>query len=171
MKTLLLLRHAKSSWDDPALDDHDRPLNQRGYLEAPYVGDFLKAQDWIPDLIISSTALRARHTAELVARACGYSDKLVLEHGLYGASAQFFSQLIKPLPSNLNYVLLVGHNPDIEELILALCAEHVNISTATLAKIDLPIDLWSDYAKVGGRDKKAALAGIWQGKRLAVSSP
>jgi len=166
MKTLLLLRHAKSSWDDPALDDHDRPLNQRGYLEAPRVGGFLKEKGWIPDLIISSTALRARHTAELVARACGYSDKLSLEPGLYGASLHFFSQLLKPLAPRLACVLLVGHNPDMEELIHALCSQRATISTATLAKIDLPIENWSEYAKVGGHDKKASLAGVWQGKHL-----
>ena len=168
MKTLFLLRHAKSSWDDSTLDDHDRPLNQRGYLEAPRVGGFLKQKGWIPGLVISSSALRAKDTAELVIRACGYDGQLLVEPGLYGASLQFFGKLIKSTPDRLNSLLLVGHNPDMEELIQALTRQRAVMSTATLAKLDLPLEDWADIGQVGSRDKKADLKGTWQGKHLSA---
>ena len=80
MKTLLLLRHAKSSWNEQDLPDHDRPLNKRSQKDAPRMGKLLKDEDLIPDLIISSTAVRAKKTAGLVAKACKYKRKIVLKH-------------------------------------------------------------------------------------------
>ena len=82
MKTLLILRHAKSSWKEQDLPDHDRPLNKRGKNDAPRMGKLLKDEDLIPDLIMSSTAVRAKKTAELVAKACKYKGKIVLNHSL-----------------------------------------------------------------------------------------
>jgi phosphohistidine phosphatase len=72
MKSVLILRHAKSSWKDPDLPDHDRPLNKRGKHDAPLMGRLLKREDLVPDVIISSTAMRARATAEAVAKGSGY---------------------------------------------------------------------------------------------------
>ncbi len=166
MKTILFLRHAKSNWDDPALDDHDRPLNKRGYQEAPLVGSLLAEKNLMPDLIISSTALRAKDTAELVARAAKFEGKITLEPGLYGAEPQVYGQIIKNLPDKLNCVMLVGHNPDLEEIVHALCGEHLSIATATLVQVDLPLAHWSDYAELGHHGKKASLAGTWQAKQL-----
>ena len=79
MKTLLILRHAKSSWNNLDLPDYDRPLNKRGKRDAPRMGDFLRHQDLVPDLIISSTAKRAKKTAKLFAKAVGYKEKISLE--------------------------------------------------------------------------------------------
>jgi phosphohistidine phosphatase len=84
MKTLLIMRHAKSSWKDPDLPDHDRPLNKRGKHDAPSMGKLLKDEDLIPDLIISSTAARAKKTAELVAKACKYKGEISLNQSLWG---------------------------------------------------------------------------------------
>ena len=84
MKTLLILRHAKSSWKEQDLQDHDRLLNKRGKNDAPRMGKLLKDENLIPDLIMSSTAVRAKKTAELVAKACKYKGKIVLNHSLYG---------------------------------------------------------------------------------------
>ena len=78
MKTLLLLRHAKSSWSDPTLPDHDRPLNKRGIHDAPRMGKLLRHEHLMPDLILSSTAVRAKKTAELVAKACKYKGEIAL---------------------------------------------------------------------------------------------
>jgi phosphohistidine phosphatase len=83
MKTLLILRHAKSSWKEQDLLDRDRPLNKRGKNDTPRMGKLLKDEDLIPDLIM--TAVRAKKTAELVAKACKYKGKIVLDHSLYGA--------------------------------------------------------------------------------------
>lgn len=166
MKTLLLLRHAKSSWDDPAQDDHDRPLNQRGYMEAPRIGCFILEKGLVPDLIIASTARRAKDTADLVLRACGYPGDLKLEPGLYGAEFRIFTQLIQALPEKAACVLLVGHNPDIEDLIHRLTGEHVAVATATLAQIKLPLENWRDIDQIDSHKNKAELAGLWQAKKL-----
>ena len=85
MKTLLILRHAKSSWNNLDLPDYDRPLNKRGKRDAPRMGDFLRHQDLVPDLIISSTAKRAKKTAKLFAKAVGYKEKISLETSFYHA--------------------------------------------------------------------------------------
>ena len=85
MKTLLILRHAKSSWKDASLADHDRPLNKRGKRDAPRMGRLLQEQDLVPDRIISSTAKRARNTAKAVAKACNCKDKVELTSEFYHA--------------------------------------------------------------------------------------
>ena len=83
MKTLLLLRHAKSSWDQPEMKDHDRPLNKRGKKEAPKVGKYLKDNNLVPDLILSSTARRAHDTAQAVAEESGFDKPIELNQDLY----------------------------------------------------------------------------------------
>ena len=102
MKTLLILRHAKSSWKHPELSDHDRPLNKRGRHDAPLIGHLLKEKGLVPDLIISSTAVRAKDTALVV-----------------GASPDVYIQAISDVAGDNNYstLLVVGHNPGLEELI------------------------------------------------------
>ena len=87
MKTLLLLRHAKSSWKDESLTDHDRPLNKRGKKTAPLMGHLLREKNLVPDLVVSSTAVRARSTAEAAAEACGYPGEITLTDELYLATA------------------------------------------------------------------------------------
>ena len=166
MKTLLLLRHAKSSWDDPSQDDHDRPLNQRGYLEAPRIGSLIQEKGLVPDLAIASTARRAKDTADLVLRACGYAGDLKLEPGLYGADYKLFTQLIQALPEKAACVLLVGHNPDIEDLIQRLTGERIAIATATLAQVRLPLETWRDIGQIDSHKNKADLAGLWQARKL-----
>src|SRR5688500_2653227 len=88
MKTLLILRHAKSSWDDASLDDHERPLNARGRRDAPRMGDLLRDELLVPDLIITSDAVRAHTTALAVAEAAGYIGPIVVEPRLYHASPE-----------------------------------------------------------------------------------
>ncbi len=83
MKSVLLHRHAKSSWKHPDLNDQDRPLNKRGKRDAPIMGRLLKRKDLVPDIIISSTAIRARSTAEAVAKASGYKGEIILNKSLY----------------------------------------------------------------------------------------
>ena len=86
MKTLLVLRHAKSSWDDTALDDHERPLNERGRRDGPRMGELVREHRLTPDIIISSDAVRARRTAEAVAKATRYAGEVRLDRLLYLAS-------------------------------------------------------------------------------------
>ena len=117
MKTLLILRHAKSSWKNNALSDHDRPLNPRGQRDAPNVGKRLRNEDLIPDAILSSTAKRACQTAEAVAQESGCAGELQLSGELYGGGPEAYLEAIRNLPSAVDCALVVGHNPDLEELV------------------------------------------------------
>ena len=144
MKTLLLLRHAKSSWDQPGLHDHDRPLNKRGKNEAPRVGKFLKDNDLLPDLVLSSTARRARDTAQAVVEESGFSGQIDLYQDLYLSDTACYMDILRCLPDEANRVLVVGHNPDLEELLTLLTDVSQHLTTATLVQIDLPITSWQE---------------------------
>lgn len=144
MRTLLLLRHAKSSWNQPELNDHDRPLNKRGKKEAPKVGKFLKESDLIPDLILSSTARRARDTAQAVADESGYPGEIEFTQDLYLSDTDCYLDLLQRLPDTINRVLVVGHNPDMDELLTLLTDVNEHMATAALAHIDLPISSWNE---------------------------
>jgi len=144
MKTLLLLRHAKSSWKEPGLHDHDRPLNKRGKKEAPKVGIYLKDHDLVPDLILSSTARRAHDTAQAVHDESGFSGEINLYPDLYLSDTSCYLDILCYLPEDANRVLVVGHNPDLEELLTLLTDVTEHMATATLAQVDLPITSWQE---------------------------
>ena len=144
MRTLLVLRHAKSSWSDSGLDDHLRPLNDRGERDAPRVGELLRQQRLTPDLIISSDAVRARMTAEASARAAGYAGEIRLDHSLYLAAPDDILAVLRSAEENAGIVMVVGHNPGLERLVGQLTGEPAYLPTATLAQIVLPIDRWRD---------------------------
>jgi phosphohistidine phosphatase len=144
MKTLLLLRHAKSSWKHPGLHDHDRPLNKRGIKEAPKVGTYLKDHDLVPDLILSSTARRAQDTAKAVLEESGFSGEIDLYQDLYLSDTSCYLDILCCLPGDANRILVVGHNPDLEELLTLLTDSTEHLTTATLAQVDLPITSWQE---------------------------
>jgi phosphohistidine phosphatase len=144
MKTMLLLRHAKSSWKNPGLHDHDRPLNKRGLKEAPKVGTYLKDHDLVPDLILSSTARRARDTAQAVLETSGFSGDIDLYQDLYLSDTSCYLDILCCLPEDANRVLVVGHNPDLEELLTLLTDVSEPLTTASLAQVDLPITSWQE---------------------------
>jgi phosphohistidine phosphatase len=163
MKTLLLLRHAKSSWKEPGMDDHDRPLNDRGKRDAPKVGELILAQNLKPDRIVSSTAKRAKKTAEKVAVSCGYVDDVEFTRDLYLASLAGFRKVIRNIDDDCERLLLVGHNPGLEILLTAITGDEELLPTAALAEIELAVGKWSDFdSKASGR-----LAHIWRPKELA----
>ena len=157
MKTLLLLRHAKSSWKDGDLDDHDRPLNKRGKRDAPRMGQLLRDEGLLPDLIVASSARRARKTAEHVIQASGYRGETRITGDLYEAGADKLRQVVAGLPDSCNRALLVGHNPGLEELLGSLLGSYTPLTTAALAHLDLPIAAWSEIASA-----KATLQHLWQ---------
>jgi phosphohistidine phosphatase len=142
MKTLLLLRHAKSSWKQPELNDHDRPLNKRGKREAPKVGQYIKENDLVPELILCSTARRARDTAQAVIDEIGYEGDIELLSDLYLSDLACYLDVLKRLPDDINRVLVVGHNPDLDALLTLLTDVSQHLSTAALVQIDLPITNW-----------------------------
>jgi phosphohistidine phosphatase len=158
MKTLLVLRHAKSSWNDPALDDHERPLNKRGRRDGPRMGELLRQHGLIPELVISSDAVRARLTAEAVAKAARYTGKILLDKDLYAASPADILSVLRKIPANAEAVMIVGHNPGLEELVEQLTGEQQDFPTAALAQIVLPIDQWRDL-KLSTR---GTLVGHWR---------
>jgi phosphohistidine phosphatase len=165
MKTLLLSRHAKSSWKDPNLPDHDRPLNKRGKNDAPRMGRLLKDEDLIPDLIMSSTAARAKKTAEFVAKACKYKGKIVLDQSLYGAEPTGYLRILEELSDKHKAVLVVGHSPSVEETVEVLTGSRdVIMPTCALAHISLPIQNWAELNK---QKIKGKLLKIWRPKELS----
>src|SRR5688572_22674308 len=135
MKTLLVLRHAKSSWNDPALDDHERPLNERGRRDAPRMGELVREYGLIPDIVISSDAVRAQLTAEAVAEAARYAGEILLDQRLYIASPADILSLLRTVRENAETIMIVGHNPGLEELVEHLTGKCPDLPTATLAQI------------------------------------
>lgn len=117
-RQLLIMRHAKSSWDAPAASDIERPLNERGRRDAPRIGAWLAAKDLLPDLILSSPARRTRETTSLVGRAMGLREpRVVWDPSLYGAALPQLLAAIARLPRDASRVLLVAHNPGLEDLL------------------------------------------------------
>jgi phosphohistidine phosphatase len=159
MKTLLLLRHAKSSWSDESLEDHERPLNQRGKKEAPKMGQVLLENHLLPDLILSSDAKRCRRTVEKVAEAASYRGETILTGELYLATPVRFLQLLSKLTSQISSVLVVAHNPGLEEFAENLTGRYEPFTTAALAHIRLPeLTRWSDIDAT----TRGELIQIWQ---------
>lgn len=162
MKTLLLMRHAKSSWDNSELADFDRPLNGRGRQDAPRIGQLLAREDLTPDLIITSAARRAATTAELVALAAGYDGDIRYTRDLYLADADTYLELARETADNVSRLLLVGHNPDMAELVSQLAGHDEHMPTAALAHFRLAIDAWSELSDETG----AELVALWRPKEL-----
>ena len=162
MKSLLILRHAKSSWKHPELNDHDRPLNQRGKRDAPRMGELLQNEHLVPELIISSTAKRAFSTAKTVAKAAGYKGEITLNRSFYAAGPVAYIDVLRDLSNEYTRVLMVGHNPGLEQLVKMLTGEEHTMSTCSLVHVQLRINSWSEIEyKTRGK-----LLGIWHPRDL-----
>lgn len=162
MKTLLILRHAKSSWSNDALADHDRPLNARGERDAPRMGELILDRDLTPDLIISSTANRASTTATVVAETCGYQYDIVFDKALYLSGPPTVERILQQTSDRHQRVMIVGHNPDMEALVEALTGRYRRMPTAALAQVTIPIESWSELALNGEYD----LTNLWLPREL-----
>jgi phosphohistidine phosphatase len=163
MKTLLVLRHAKSSWDDTSLDDHERPLSARGERDAPRMGKLVREHRLTPDVILSSDAARAHLTAEAVGEAAGYTGKILLDNRLYHASPADIVDVLLTMPeTKAGTVMIVGHNPGLEQLVAELTGDEEDLPTAALAQILLPIDRWRDLDV----STRGTLVGLWRPKDL-----
>ncbi|WP_353661262.1 histidine phosphatase family protein [Hydrogenimonas sp. SS33] len=152
MKELFILRHAKSSWDDPALADFDRPLNHRGKEDAPLMGEHLKKLGIKPDLIVSSPAKRAKKTAKIVAEKIGYDvARIEWRDGIYEASPQSLLYLVCQLPDDAKRVMIVGHNPGLTMLANLLGDVAIdNIPTAGIVGIAFDAKSWDDACRMKG---------------------
>ena len=143
-KELFLVRHAKSSWDDPTISDHDRTLNERGYRNAPEMGRRLSDRRVSPDALISSTALRARTTAEIMAGSINYpKDRIVLDRALYHASATELQEYIGGLDDSHFSVMLFGHNPGMTSLVSHLFGLPIdNLPTCGVVHLQFNENTW-----------------------------
>jgi phosphohistidine phosphatase len=152
MKTVLLLRHAKSSWDHLGLSDRERPLNKRGKRQAPEMGKLIYAENLTPDLILSSPARRACKTAEAVAKNCGYDGEIEQIDDFYPGEPADYLRVLSELPDGVRRVMVVGHNPGLEELLWVLGGENRTLSTAALAQVELPLESWQELtASIRGK--------------------
>jgi phosphohistidine phosphatase len=149
MKTLFLVRHAKSSRDDPSLPDRDRPLDGRGEHDAPKMGKRLAKRDVKPDLIVSSPATRALTTAQLIAEEIGYRRKdIVLNDRLYASEVDELLAVIHELDDKLGCVMLFGHNPEFTDLANRLSTEITDMPTCAVAEFSFDAKSWSDVGNV-----------------------
>jgi len=153
MKTILLLRHAKSSWNDPDVQDFERPLNQRGRRVAPLIGRFMLQQEFVPELILSSPAERARQTIALIIEAAHLEGELRYDERIYEASAETLLEVVSQAEDRFAVLLLVGHNPGMEDLLLLLSGETGRMPTAALAAITFDTEKWSKVNERKGRLK------------------
>ena len=162
MKTLLVLRHGKSSWKHPGLADHDRPLNKRGLRDAPRMGRLLRDEDLAPERIVSSTAVRARETARLVAGEAGRGSAVEQTQRLYLASVPEIIRVLGEVGGDASRLLVVGHNPGLAALVACLtgCAEA--LPTAALAQIRLELQSWSRLEE----STPARLVNLWRPREL-----
>lgn len=155
MKTLFLVRHAKSSWDDTAMPDRDRPLNDRGTRDAPKMGERLAKRDVKPDLILSSPARRALDTAEIIAKKLDYRRKdIVVDDRLYAVTADDLLAFIRGLGDKRERVMVFGHNPELTELAHRLSSKITHMPTCAVAEFTFDSKSWSNV----GKDQPAKVA-------------
>lgn len=157
MKTLYVLRHAKSDWGE-AVPDFDRPLNQRGRKAAKAIGGEMKERGIIPDLVISSPAVRARETIERVLEAFGEEVGLTGDHRIYEASTATLMDVVRGAPEEVERLMIVGHNPGFHDLVIRLTEPSAlreeaeqKFPTAALAEIRFDVVRWEEIAPGNGR--------------------
>ncbi len=152
-----LLRHAKSSWEEPGIDDHDRPLSPRGERAAERMHDYIASNGIRPELVLCSSGLRARQTLARVLAALGSDLEILIEPDLYTFDAGVLLGRLTRVPERVASVLLVGHNPAIQELATMLADRGEGLDrlaerypTGALAQIELPARSWHDLPTTHG---------------------
>jgi phosphohistidine phosphatase len=152
VKTLLLMRHAKSSWQDSDLADHERPLNARGQRAAPWMGQWLRGRGIRLDQIVTSSAVRAADTAKAIAEELDYAGPVVVSPGLYMADVARILGVISEAEPSTDALLILGHNPGISEVASLLTGAELDMPTAGLAWIELDLEQFRDiHEKTRGR--------------------
>lgn len=147
MKTLYLMRHAKSSWKDITLDDFDRPLNKRGIRDAPFMGELLKKRGIQADLILSSPARRAKDTANIIAEKIGYKKDIKFEPKIYESNLVSLKQILYAIENKHKSVFLFGHNPCFNIFVEEFCKFYENIPTCGIVVLEFDCDTWEDISK------------------------
>ncbi len=144
MKTLLIVRHGKSSWKDKSLKDNERPLKNTGKKQSAYMGKLLIENELIPQLILSSDALRASQTAQIIADIAGVTAAVRLEPDFYMAEPLVFIETLKLLPDTIERVMIVGHNPGLEALLQLMDGKIDSLHTGSMAYLVLNVASWSE---------------------------
>ena len=151
MRTLYLLRHAKSSWKDDSLRDFDRPLKGRGRKAAEQMGQVLGEEKLKSPLVISSPAVRARETTDLVLESAGFKVKPQFEDRIYEANVRTLLEVVESIPDSADTAIMVGHNPGFENLLSYLTGDNRHMPTCALAKIEFDVASWSEVSEESGR--------------------
>lgn len=147
MKTLLLMRHAKSSFKEGEIPDFERPLSKRGEKDAPRMGKLLKDKNLTPDLILSSTAQRASQTAEQVADKCKYEREIVFVNDFYLGEPDAYLNTLRDLDEeSTDVVLVIGHNPGLESLLQLMTDKVASLPTSAIAHLEVPIRNWKSLS-------------------------
>jgi len=150
MKRLILLRHAKSDWDAVYASDHDRPLNKRGRRAARAIGTILARSGEVPDLAITSSAVRARTTLELAATSGRWDTAIRVSEDLYGTSPSGALRIAASAPDDVERLMLVGHQPTWGTLVQALTGGAVEVKTATAVGVTVFVSSWADLPRARG---------------------
>ena len=162
MKTLLIMRHGKSSWKNKELKDHERPLSKRGVRDSIKMGELLQHRELVPQLILVSTAVRTKETAKLLVEASGFQGETIALDSLYLAEAEEYLHDLLTLPNEIERVMIIGHNPGLEALLQILSGRIEALPTGVVAYISLPINHWTDvHNKIEGE-----LVELWRPKEL-----
>jgi len=154
-KMLFIVRHAKSSWDNPDVSDHDRPLMEKGIEKTRLIAGFLLKNSVKPDLLISSSALRARETARIIAGKIGYPEsEIKIENSIYGAGIEDIFDILFAIPDSFNSVMLVGHNPTFTYFVNYFLKDKLDwMPTSAVVSIEFKTDKWEYIANVRKRVK------------------
>ncbi|MEC7798423.1 MAG: histidine phosphatase family protein [Candidatus Neomarinimicrobiota bacterium] len=145
MKSIILFRHGKSEWNTYYDSDHNRPLAPRGIKSAKKMGIFLSNKNQMPDLVISSTAVRARSTVELAMAEGNWPSAMVLESAIYGGPPTILLSIAQSQIDPIKSICFVGHEPNFSMFISQTCGlGHVEFTTANMAKIDFNVNNWKD---------------------------
>ncbi len=142
MKSLFLMRHAKSSWKYADLTDHQRPLNKRGKRDALRVGQFLNDEGLVPEVILCSTAHRARQTVDSLLESCFFDGEIIYHDNLYLADVQVYSEHLQSLGDEINSAMIVGHNPEISQFLAEICQTYEHFTTAAIAQVCFEVSSW-----------------------------
>jgi len=161
-RVLLVMRHAKSDWGDPGLEDHERPLNRRGERDAPRMARWLAEKDTLPDFIATSSAKRAQTTAERLVSEWNSGLAVHVVPQLYLAGPETYLEAAANMSENIRTALLIGHNPGVEEIVELLTAESVEMPTAAIAEIRLDIGQWNELTP----ETTGKLKHLWRPKEL-----
>lgn len=172
MKRLYLARHAKSSWDYSALPDAERPLNERGYRDAPRVGAYLAGKYERPQCVVSSPAIRAYSTAFILCRQWRFPvGAIVLEPNLYETDAASYADVLRMQDARFSSMLLAGHNFSISDFLSRVLGKQVEeMPTGAVAVIDLTLDAWEDFQPGCGELLEMIYPKLLPGSSEAVQS-